>query len=280
MARPCRASSISPRASATRCWWVCFLSLSFRPFGAFAYGVPFPWDQLPILFVTLLLGAACFCALGLAISGFVPNERAAPAVVNAIILPLLFISDIFIRIPPDNTLAQIGNLFPVRHFALVLQGIWTPALNGPVDYTDLAVGRGLGRPRPRDRATDVQLGVARLGESEGSRSAVSRSARIGSSVVGMLDGESQAGRGEWLVVEARQDVQVGVRHVGRRVPTHDVAVRRESVIPGPLALSSNSRVASHSSSVRSNGDALCALGTTSPHPGRTSAESRGSRVDA
>jgi ABC-2 type transport system permease protein len=106
-------------------------------FGAIAYGVPFPWDQLPILFVSLLLGAACFCALGLAISGFVPNERAAPAVVNAIILPLLFISDIFIRIPPDNTLAQIGNLFPVRHFALVLQGIWTPALNGPVDYTDL-----------------------------------------------------------------------------------------------------------------------------------------------
>jgi len=106
-------------------------------FGALAYSVPFPWGQLPILFVTLLLGAACFCALGLAISGFVPNERAAPAVVNAIILPLLFISDIFIRIPPDNTLAQIGNLFPVRHFALALQGIWTPALNGPVDYTDL-----------------------------------------------------------------------------------------------------------------------------------------------
>lgn len=107
-------------------------------FGALVYAVPFPWDQLPMLFVTLLLGAACFCALGLAISGFVPNERAAPAIVNAIILPLLFISDIFIRIPPDNTLARIGNLFPVRHFALALQGIWTPALNGPVAYADLA----------------------------------------------------------------------------------------------------------------------------------------------
>lgn len=106
-------------------------------FGALAYNVPFPWDQLPILLVTLLLGAACFCALGLAISGFIPNERAAPAVVNAIILPLLFISDVFLRIPPENTLAQIGDLFPVRHFALALQGIWTPALNGPVQLTDL-----------------------------------------------------------------------------------------------------------------------------------------------
>jgi ABC-2 type transport system permease protein len=106
-------------------------------FGAFVYAVPFPWDQIPILVVVLLLGSACFCALGLAISGFVPNERAAPAVVNAVILPLLFISDVFIRIPPDNTLAQIGNLFPVRHLALALQGIWTPALNGPVDSNDL-----------------------------------------------------------------------------------------------------------------------------------------------
>jgi ABC-2 type transport system permease protein len=113
-------------------------------FGALVYAVPFPWDQLPILFVTLLLGAGCFCALGLAISGFVPNERAAPAVVNAVILPLLFISDVFLRIPPDNTLAQIGNLFPVRHFALALQGIWTPALNGPVDYRDLAWLAGWG----------------------------------------------------------------------------------------------------------------------------------------
>jgi len=106
-------------------------------FGAIVYNVAFPWGELPLLLLTLLLGAACFCALGLAISGFVPNERAAPAMVNAIILPLLFISDIFIRIPPENTLAQIANLFPVRHFALALQGIWTPALNGPLDNTDL-----------------------------------------------------------------------------------------------------------------------------------------------
>jgi ABC-2 type transport system permease protein len=106
-------------------------------FGAVAYHVPFPWTQLPLLVLTLFLGSACFCALGLAVSGIVPNERAAPAVVNAIILPLLFISDVFLRIPPDNFLAKIGNVFPVRHFAIALQGIWTPAINGPVDPMDL-----------------------------------------------------------------------------------------------------------------------------------------------
>ena len=106
-------------------------------FGGIVYHVPFPWSQLGPLVVTLFLGSACFCALGLAVSGIVPNERAAPAVVNAIVLPLLFISDIFLRIPPDNFLAKVGNLFPVRHFAVALQGIWTPAINGPLDPKDL-----------------------------------------------------------------------------------------------------------------------------------------------
>ena len=107
-------------------------------FGALVYNVAFPWSQAPLLLVTLLLGSACFCALGLAISGLVPNQRAAPAVVNAIILPLLFISDVFVRIPPDSLVARISNLFPVRHLAVALQGIWTPAINGPLDYSDLA----------------------------------------------------------------------------------------------------------------------------------------------
>ncbi len=106
-------------------------------FGALVYNVAFPWDQVPVLILVLLLGSACFCALGLAISGLVPNERAAPAIVNAIILPLLFISDIFVRIPPDNLLAKVGDIFPVRHFAVALQGIWTPALDGPLDPMDL-----------------------------------------------------------------------------------------------------------------------------------------------
>lgn len=107
-------------------------------FGALAYGVPFPFERLPQLLLVLLLGSGCFCALGLAISGLVPNERAAPAVVNATILPLLFISDIFIPLDNDSTLAKVANLFPVRHLAVALQSIWTPQVGGSLDYTDVA----------------------------------------------------------------------------------------------------------------------------------------------
>jgi ABC-2 type transport system permease protein len=107
-------------------------------FGAVVYGVQFPFERLPQLLLVLVAGAACFCALGLAISGLVPNERAAPAVVNATILPLLFISDVFIRLPADNTLAKIGDLFPIRHLAVALQSIWVPQVNGPLDLKDVA----------------------------------------------------------------------------------------------------------------------------------------------
>lgn len=107
-------------------------------FGAVVYGVPFPFSRLPQLLLVLLVGTACFCALGLAISGLIPNDRAAPAVVNATILPLLFISDVFIQLPSDNFLAVIGNLFPVRHLAIALQSIWTPEFSGSLNLVDVA----------------------------------------------------------------------------------------------------------------------------------------------
>jgi ABC-2 type transport system permease protein len=70
-------------------------------------------------FVMLLVGAASFAALGLALTAVIPNADASPAVVNATILPLLFLSGIFIPLG-DNSPAWIrwvGRIFPVRHFA-------------------------------------------------------------------------------------------------------------------------------------------------------------------
>jgi ABC-2 type transport system permease protein len=100
-------------------------------FGAIFYGVHVPWDKLPALVVTLVLGAATFCALGLAISSLIPNADAAPAVVNASILPLLFISNVFIRLqdPPD-WLNLISNIFPVRPFADAMVHAYNPFTTG------------------------------------------------------------------------------------------------------------------------------------------------------
>jgi len=95
------------------------------------YDVALPGRTMPAFLVTLAVGAATFCALGLAVTGIIPNADAAPAVVNATALPLLFISDVFI--PLDKApgwLVQVANIFPVRHFSHALLAAFDPFATG------------------------------------------------------------------------------------------------------------------------------------------------------
>ncbi len=95
--------------------------------GFLAFGVPLPIGRLPQLVVVLVVSAASFCALGLAMAGLIPNAAAAPAIVNATVLPLYFISDVFVQLDDTSPLATIGSLFPIRHLADALQSVWDPA---------------------------------------------------------------------------------------------------------------------------------------------------------
>jgi ABC-2 type transport system permease protein len=91
-------------------------------FGALFYGAEVPVDTLPAFLVTIAVGAASFSALGLAITAAIPNADASPAVVNASILPLLFVSDIFIPIQdPGAWYVTVAKLFPPYHFAKAMQ---------------------------------------------------------------------------------------------------------------------------------------------------------------
>lgn len=110
-------------------------------FGALVYDVRVPWGQLPQLVLILVLGAAAFCALGLAVSALIPNADAAPAIVNASILPLLFISNVFIRLEdPPAWMDLLAGVFPVRPFADSMLAIYSPQLmRGGLAWQDLAV---------------------------------------------------------------------------------------------------------------------------------------------
>ena len=105
--------------------------------GGLLFGSPVPVGQLPTLAVVVMLGAATFAALGLAVAGLIPNAHAAPAVVNAIVLPLYVVSDVFIPIDAGTPVAAIADLFPVRHLASALQSVWLPSTR-PLDPMDLA----------------------------------------------------------------------------------------------------------------------------------------------
>ena len=112
--------------------------------GVLFYDVDAPTNTMPAFLVTLALGAATFCALGLAITSVIPNADASPAVVNASILPLLFISDVFIPMrDAPGWLTDFAAVFPIQHFSEALQTAFNPFETGSgFEITRLAVMAG------------------------------------------------------------------------------------------------------------------------------------------
>lgn len=109
--------------------------------GRLLFSVPIPWSQLPQILVVLVIGAACFCCLGIALTAAIPSQDAAAPIVNALLLPLYFLSGIFI---PEDELSSgvisFANHFPVRDFFEAFFRAYVPAAGGPgLDWGNLAV---------------------------------------------------------------------------------------------------------------------------------------------
>jgi ABC-2 type transport system permease protein len=93
--------------------------------GVVAYGVTLPSRYLGLL-VAIVTGAFCFSSLGIAISTFVPNEDAAPAIINFVLFPLLFISGTFGPVSSTSTLGRVAQVFPVRHLVQAMVAVFNP----------------------------------------------------------------------------------------------------------------------------------------------------------
>lgn len=110
-----------------------------------AFGVAFYDAEVPSgvhlweLVGSVIVGAMAFSALGLATTAIIPNADAAPAIVNAIILPLLFLSGIFIPLGEDapEWMKVVGNVFPVKHFAESMLGSFVGV--PPFEWSDVLV---------------------------------------------------------------------------------------------------------------------------------------------
>jgi ABC-2 type transport system permease protein len=108
-------------------------------FGRLAYQASVPTGITLVHFlVMLVVGAGSFCALGFAITTVIPNADASPAIVNATILPLLFLSGIFIPLGTNapSWILWVARIFPVRHFALGMQAGF---LGTNFDWVDVVV---------------------------------------------------------------------------------------------------------------------------------------------
>jgi ABC-2 type transport system permease protein len=108
-------------------------------FGRLLYNASIPTGlTLARFLVMLLVGAASFCALGFAITAVIPNADAAPAIVNASILPLLFLSGVFIPLGSNAPawIVWIARIFPVWHFA---KGMQAGFLGTAFSWTDVVI---------------------------------------------------------------------------------------------------------------------------------------------
>ncbi|HEV2347648.1 MAG TPA: ABC transporter permease [Actinocrinis sp.] len=108
-------------------------------FGRLVYQADIPsGGALARFAVMLVVGAAAFSALGFAVTAIIPNVDAAAPVVNATILPLLFLSGVFIPLGDDTPhwLVWIARVFPVRHFA---EGMQAGFVNTAFHWSDVLI---------------------------------------------------------------------------------------------------------------------------------------------
>ncbi|HET6792423.1 MAG TPA: ABC transporter permease [Actinomycetota bacterium] len=121
-------------------------------FGKIVYDSPLPTGG-PLLefIVSFVVGALSFAALALALTAAVPNADAAPPVVNAVVLPLLFLSGIFFPLDDGapTWMKTVADIFPVKHFADAMRAGFLGNLTAPTpvgtvrafpfDWWDIAI---------------------------------------------------------------------------------------------------------------------------------------------
>jgi ABC-2 type transport system permease protein len=109
--------------------------------GRFAYGLKLPTHTIPGVAITAIIGSITFCCLGYALSTTISSEDAAQPMVQAIMLPLYFISGVFIpNLNLPSWLRDVAKFFPVQHLAAGLHRAFEPTTTGSgIVWSDLGV---------------------------------------------------------------------------------------------------------------------------------------------
>jgi ABC-2 type transport system permease protein len=79
--------------------------------------------DVPELVVFLVLGVACFSALGVAFAHVIPNSESAPAYINAVFLPVILVSGVFYdSADAPSFIKDIAQILPLTHLIDGLTG--------------------------------------------------------------------------------------------------------------------------------------------------------------
>lgn len=109
--------------------------------GVLFFGLQVYPETVPILIVVFFFGVAAFAALGLLVAALAPSGQAATAIANATLLPLAFVSGVFI-VPSEDMpdwLTAVSDFFPLSHFVEPFVAAFTPvATRATFQWQDLA----------------------------------------------------------------------------------------------------------------------------------------------
>jgi ABC-2 type transport system permease protein len=108
--------------------------------GKLFFGLPWPQEWVALL-VFLLAGVTCLASLGVAFSHVIPNFDAAPAYVNVVYLPSIFIGGVFFDPAHVHSkiLSDIAEVIPLSHLVAGLRGAMVSGKGTGHHLGDLAV---------------------------------------------------------------------------------------------------------------------------------------------
>jgi ABC-2 type transport system permease protein len=130
-ATPLPASAVIAARAAVAVLTALAITVVMLVIGWAAYGASIPGSTAPAFVLDIIVGAAVFCCLGFAVASLIGNVDAAQPVVLAIVLPLSFISGIFIPMSElPSWLAYIGYVFPVHPLVAALLAAYNPYTTG------------------------------------------------------------------------------------------------------------------------------------------------------
>lgn len=128
-------------ATGSAIWIAAVAATAMMGLGAIFFDVGIALDKVPAAALAFVVGTATFASLGLALAAVVPNASSAPAVANATILPIAFVSGVFIPLEDaPQWVVTVGDIFPLKHFVLAFAAPFSPWTEAPaVEWEQLLV---------------------------------------------------------------------------------------------------------------------------------------------
>jgi ABC-2 type transport system permease protein len=92
--------------------------------GRVVFGTPFP-HRIGSLAAVIVLGVACFAALGVGLSGLVRSAEGSSAVINLIVLPMAFLTGAFGPTQHYPTfLRDVGKVLPLKYLVDLMNAVY------------------------------------------------------------------------------------------------------------------------------------------------------------